>query len=138
MKDDTSNVMTPFDCYTATNTLQLLKILIPFLPPSNQRMMAVYVRFSELQHIFSSFRNMKQRPLSPENILDGMKPYLSDTDLETFDQMSNMMNMMSMMQEMQSMTDGNFDPMSMMAGMFTQEENTEHQKEGETDDRLDK
>jgi hypothetical protein len=131
MNDDTSNVMTPFDCYTATSTLQLLKILIPFLPPSNQRMMAVYVRFSELQHIFSSFRNMKQCHPTPENIFDGMKPYLSGPDLETFDQMSNMMNMMSMMQEMQSMVGEDFDPMSMMAGMFAQEENTKYEKEGE-------
>ena len=48
------------------------------------------------------------------------------------------MSMVNMMQEMQSMTDGDFDPMSMMAGMFAQEENTEYKKEGETHDGLDK
>ena len=70
------------------------------------------------------------------DIFDGLKPYLSPSDLESFDQMQNMMNMMSMMQEMQNMSDMGFDPMSMM-GMFAQEEHTESQKEGETIDGLD-
>ena len=79
---------------------------------------------------------MRQRASSPEDIFDGLKPYLSPSDLESFDQMQNMMSMMSMMQEMQNMSGMDFDPMSMM-GMFAQEEHTESQKEGETNVGLD-
>ena len=46
--------------------------------------------------------------------------------------MMNMMSMMSMVQEMQNMSEGDFDPMSMMAGMFAQDDHTETQKEGES------
>ncbi len=131
MKDDFSHIMTPFDQYISNQSLQMTKLLIPFLPPQSQRMIAVYVKFLEFRHTLSFFRNMRRFASSPEDIFDGLKPYLSPSDLESFDQMQNMMNMMSMMQEMQNMSDMDFDPMSMM-GMFAQEEHTEWQKEGET------
>ena len=136
MNDDFSHMMTPFDQYISTQSLQMTKLLIPFLPPQSQRMIAVYVKFLEFRHTLSSFRNMRRNFSSPEDIFDGLKPYMSPADLESFDQMQNMMSMMSMMQEMQNMSDMDFDPMSMM-GMFAQEEHTEPQKEGETIDGLD-
>ena len=124
--------MTPFDSYIANSSLQMTKLIIPFLPPQSQRIIAVYVKFLELQHTFSFFRSMRQKEYSPEELLESIKPYMSPSDLESFDQMLNMMNMMSMVQEMQNMSDGDFDPMSMMAGMFAQDDNTNIQKEGET------
>ena len=136
MNDDFSHMMTPFDQYISNQSLQMTKLLIPFLPPQSQRMIAVYVKFLEFRHTISFFRNMRQRTSSPEDVFDGLKPYLSPSDLESFDQMQNMMNMMSMMQEMQNMSGMDFDPMSMM-GMFAQEEHTESQKEGETNVGLD-
>lgn len=132
MNDDFSHLMTPFDEYISTQSLQMTKLLIPFLPPRSQRMMAVYVKFIELQRTLSSFRNMKQKANSPEDILNSMKPYMSSSEAESFDQMLNAMSMMSMMQEMQNMQGDDFDPMSMMTGMFAQDINTEPQKEGET------
>lgn len=137
MNDDFSQMMTPFDQYISTQSLQMTKLLIPFLPPQSQRMIAVYVKFMEFRHTISFFKNMRRSASSPEDVFDGLKPYLSTSDLESFDQMKNMLNMMSMMQEMQNMSDIDFDPMSMMAGMFTQEEHTESKKEGETIDGLD-
>lgn len=136
MNDDFSYIMTPFDQYITTQSLQMTKLMIPFLPPQSQRMIAVYVKFLEFQHTLSFFRSMKQKNYSPEDIFDGIKPYLSPSDIESFDQMQNMMSMMSMMQEMQNMSDSDFDPMSMM-GMFAQENNTNPQKEGENHDGLD-
>ena len=137
MNNDFSQVMTPFDQYISTESLQMTKLLIPFLPPRSQRMMAVYVKFMEFQHTLSSFRNMRQKSGSPEDILDGIKPYLSQSNLESVDQMMNMMSMMNMMQEMQNMSDMDFDPMSMMTGMFAQDDKTEPEKEGESHDGLD-
>ena len=82
----------------------------------------------------SFFRGMQSKCHTPEDMFDSLKPFLSPSDLESFDQMQNMMNMMSMMQEMQNMPDMDFDPMSMMTGMFTQEDNTNAQEEGEMND----
>lgn len=39
------NQMTPFDCRIATQSLQLTKLIIPYLPQETQRIMAVYVKF---------------------------------------------------------------------------------------------
>ena len=137
MNDDFSHRMTPFDEYISNQPLQMMKLFIPFLPPQNQRIFAVYIKFLELRHTLSFFRGMRQKDQSPENIFDMMKPYMSSSDAESLDQMMNMMSMMSMMQEMQNMSDGEFDPMSMMAGMFAQDDNTRPQEEGEEIDRLD-
>lgn len=131
MNDEFSNIMTPFDQYISTSSLQMTKLLIPFLPPQGQRMLAVYVKFMEFQNTLSFFRGMRQKQNSPEDILSSMKPYMSASDQESFDQM---MNMMSMAQEMQNMSDADFDPMSMMAGMFAQDDDTDFQKEGERND----
>lgn len=134
MDDNFSHRMTPFDEYISNQPLQMLKLLIPFLPPRNQRMFAVYVKFLELRHTLSFFQGMRQREHSPENIFDAIKPYMSPSDAESFDQMMNMVSMMNMMQEMQNVSDESFDPMSMMAGMFAQEDDTVVQKEGELHD----
>lgn len=118
MNDDISHQMTPFDEYICNQSLQMMKLMIPFLPPQNQRMFAIYIKFQELQYTLSSFRRMRQCHRTPEDILHTLKPYLSSADLESFEQMQNMMEMMSMMQEMQEM----------------QDEHDHSQKEGETND----
>ena len=132
MNDNFSHLMTPFDQYISTQSLQMTKLLIPFLPPQSQRMMAVYVKFFEFRHTIAFFRSMQQKQHSPDDILNSIKPYMSSYDMESFDQMMNMMNMMSMMQEMQNMSDMDFDPSTMMMGMFAQDDNNEFQKEGES------
>lgn len=132
MNEDNTYIMTPFDQYISTESLQMTKLLIPFMPPKSQRMMAVYVKFLELRHTLSFFHNMKCKDSSPEEIMNAIKPYMSSSDIESFDQMQNMMEMMSMMQEMQNMPDMDFDPMSMMTGMFAQDNDTELQEEGES------
>ena len=138
MSNDFSQLMTPFDQYISNQSLQMTKLLIPFMPPNAQRMMAVYVKFLEFRHTISSFHTMRQKQNSPEDILNSLKPYMSSDDAESFDQMMNMMSMMSMAQEMQNMNGMDFDPMSMMTGMFAQETDIEPQKEGEQIDGLDK
>lgn len=136
MNDDFSQLMTPFDHYISNQSLQMTKLLIPFMPPSAQRMMAVYVKFLEFRYTLSSFHTMRQKMNSPEDILNSLKPYMSSSDVESFDQAMNMMSMMSMVQEMQNMSDMDFDPMSMMAGMFAQDTDTPPQKEGDEYDGL--
>lgn len=145
MKDDFSHMMTPFDQSISTWSLQMTKLLIPFLPPQSQRMMAVYVKFMEFQNTLSFFRGIKQKRNSPEDVFEGLKPYLPQSTLESYENLMNMMSMVNMFQEMQ----GTSDPMSMMAdmltpeqqdmfqmyqGMFTQENNTEQPKEGDSHD----
>ncbi len=130
MNDDFSHRMTPFDVYISNQSLQMLKLMVPFLPSQNQRMFAVMIKFFELRHTLSHFRGMRQKDGTAEDILGAMKPFMSPSDADSFDQMMSMMDMMNMMQEMQNMQGEAFDPMSMMTGMFAQDDNTESQKEG--------
>ncbi len=148
MNDDFSQIMTPFDQSISSHSLQLIKLLIPFLPPQSQRMIAVYVKFIEFQHTLSFFRVMRQRDL------DDLKSYLPRSAMESYDNILNMMNMVNMMNMFQDMqnssdTESEFDPMSMMKdmltpeqqdmfqmyqGMFAQDIETQQQKEGDTHD----
>lgn len=48
-QDDASNVMT-FDALYTTNQMQKLKVLLPYLEPSMQKHLAVYIKYMELQY----------------------------------------------------------------------------------------
>jgi len=148
MNDDFSQFMTPFDQSISNHSLQLIKLLIPFLPPQSQRIIAIYVKFMEFQHTLSFFQVMKQRDW------EDLKSYLPRSAMEAYDNILNMMNMVNMMNMFQDMqnssdTEAEFDPMSMMKdmltpeqqdmfqmyqGMFAQDIETQQQEEGDTHD----
>ena len=118
MQDDFSQMMTPFDLSVSSRSLQITKLLLPFLPPKSQRIIAIYIKFIEFQNTLTTFSGICNSSSDP---MEEFKKFLPSSTLETYD---NIMNMMSMMQYMQEMTD-DFDPMSMMADMFDT-----NQKEG--------
>ena len=111
MKDDFSQMMTPFDLSISSKALQITKILIPFLPPKSQRMMAIYVKFMEFQNTLSFFKGI---PKSNSDLMDEIKNMLPKNTLETYENMMNIMSMVDMFQEM----DIDFDPMSMILIIF--------------------
>ena len=127
--NDEPHPMTPFDQYVSTSSMQMIKLAIPFLPPNNQRALAVYVKFMELRHTLFFFENMKQHAHSIDSILETVRPYMSADESDSLDQMMGMMSMMQMMQEMQQEPDGVWPPF--------QGENTENKEEGDTDESLD-
>lgn len=124
MDDWNINQMTPFDQQTSTNTLQLLKLFIPYLPPQSQRMFAIYIKFLEFQHTLSFFRSFRQKTFSTQDIIQDLKPYMPPSASESIDNLLNMMSMMELFQGMYSSDDqGNeFDPMSMMKNMLSPEQ----------------
>lgn len=124
MEDWNINQTTPFDRRTTTQTLLITKLLIPYLPPETQRIMAIYVKFVEFQNTFSSFQAFGQKSHSTQDIIQELKPYMPSSACESIDNLMNMMSMMEMFQSFQeaSGVDGDFDPMSMMQGMLTPEQ----------------
>ena len=123
MENWNPNQMTPFDCRVATESLQLTKLLIPYLPPQAQRVMAIYVKFAEFQNVFSSFQTFKQTSRSTQDIFEELKPYMPPSANESIDNFMNMMSMMDLFQNIKESSDSpfDFDPMSMMQSMFTSE-----------------
>ncbi len=88
--DDFSQIMTPFDLSISSPTLQMIKLLIPFLPPQNQRMIAIYIKFIEFQNTFSHFRGFCNSDSDPFMELMKIMPQ------SAMDSYENIMNMMSM------------------------------------------
>lgn len=144
MEDWTINQMTPFDRRIATQSLQLTKLLIPYLPRETQRIIAIYVKFMEFQNTWSSFRAFRQKSHTTQDIFQELRPYMPPSTCDSIDNIMNMMSMMEMMQYMQN-TDSDdssgfgFDPMQMMQGMLTPEQqemfdmyNTMFSAEGDT------
>lgn len=142
---------TPFDRQFTTSSLLLTKLLIPYLPPETQRVMAIYVKFTELSHTLSSFQTFRQTSRNAQDIMQGFKPYLPPSVCESIDNFENIMSMMELFQSFQnsSDSDSDFDPMSMMKEMLTPEQQnmfemyntmfdtetkSETPKGGETDD----
>ncbi|MEE1314761.1 MAG: hypothetical protein UHS49_03225 [Faecalimonas sp.] len=114
--------ITPFDRALSMESLLWMKLLIPYLPPDTQRMMAIYVRFSELQYTFSSFQGFRRTSHEPMDMFQEFRPFLRPSDCEAIDNLLNMLSMMEMMQEFQDTEGADFDPMSMMSGMFGSEQ----------------
>ncbi len=150
MDNWTSDKMTPFDRSLRIDSLLWIKLFIPYLPPETQRMMAIYVRFAEFQHTFSSFHAFKRTSHDPMDMFQEMRPFMSPSVCETFDNLMNMMSMMEMMKEFQNKDSeggsgdcSGFDPMSMLAGMLNPEQQEMFElfnsmnAGGETDAQLD-
>ncbi len=138
------NQMTPFDCQIATQSLQLTKLIIPYLPQETQRIMAIYVKFMEFQNTWSSFHAFKQKAHTTQDIIQELKPYMPPSACDSIDNLMNMMSMMEMFQSFQqnSEDDSDIDPMEMMQSMLTPEQqsmfemyNTMFSSEGEESEK---
>ena len=130
MEQNPPKPMTPFDNLVTPPFLYTLKLLLPYTPPSMQRFFGIYIKFLELHHTMEYFQGFSSS--SPSNILEGLKPYMEPAEKEMMEQMSSMMNMMEMVRGMQSMSEGAsdsssqgfgaFNPMDMMKGMLSPEQ----------------
>lgn len=121
--------MTPFDSLVTPHPLYLMKLLLPYVPPAFQRMLACYIKFSEFQYTLDHFQGFASAE-ETSHILNDLKPYMDPGEQEMMEQMESMMNMMEMVQGMQemasSMSDSDFDgaafsgfdPMEMLKSML--------------------
>ena len=127
MEQNPPKPMTPFDSLITPPFLYTLKLLLPYIPSSMQRFLGIYIKYLELRRAMEYFQGFTSNP-QPRDILDGLKPYMSPAEKEMMEQMSGMMNMMEMVQNMQAMSDSSsqgmagFNPMDMMKGMLTPEQ----------------
>lgn len=121
MDDWNFKQMTPFDCQMISQSLQITKLLIPYLPPQTQRIIAIYVKYMEFQNTLSSFHTFRQKVHDAKDIIQELKPYMPPSACDSIENIQNMMNMMEMFQSFQETTDNesNFDPMSMMKDMLS-------------------
>lgn len=141
MEEKTTDKMTPFDRLISSTDLQLMKLIIPYTPLANQYILAIFVKFLELNrtiHFFHQTRpniyaqTFEKSVSSPFDIIDEIRPYLSETERNSIDSILNVFNMMQMVETMEKMSSQNngqsedepFNPMDMVKEMLTPEQQT--------------
>lgn len=97
--------MTPFDDLVTLPHIYTLKLLLPYTPPSMQRMLGIFLKFQELQQALSHFYGFGKVTSDPYDMVDVLKDYMSSEEQEMMEQMEMMMNMMEMMKDMPDMSD---------------------------------
>ena len=70
-----SKPMTPFDKSVTPSYLYKLKLFLSFLPPSTQRFLAVYIKFSEFRYTMDYFRGLPFHAFSFQSIGE-LAPYM--------------------------------------------------------------
>ena len=102
-------VMTPFDESLTNDFLQLVKIILPYLPDHVQRIAGIYVKLTELMNAFYCFQppyyhnrrgRLRKQEKDPGSMFEAIVPYLSPEKREMFDSFSGIWQMMEMMKEM--------------------------------------
>lgn len=79
-------VMTPFDESLTNDFLQLVKIILPYLPDHVQRIAGIYVKLTELMNAFYCFQppyyhnrrgRLRKQGKDPGSMFEAVVPYLS-------------------------------------------------------------
>lgn len=122
MAENGQEKVAAFDTLFTTNYIQMLKILLTYMEPSQQKSIAVYIKFMELQYTISFFNTHPASAL-PEfshedsfnaiKLCDELSPLCSHTQQESLKRMKDMYQNFTNMQEMMQM-------MQMMKEMFPQ------------------
>ena len=100
--------MTPFDQMVTDDMLQVVKLMIPYLPYRMQRMAGIYAKLTELQNAISYFQppydsrsgRLRQKELRLDSLREELLSYLPPEAGEMMENLSQMMEMMEMMQGM--------------------------------------
>lgn len=106
-----------FDALFTNNQIQICKILLPYLEPSMQKSLAIYIKFMEFQHTityFNAYPNACMPASSCEDtnqICNEILPFCSGTQKKQVEQMANMFTNMKNMREM-------METVNMMKEMF--------------------
>ena len=104
--------MTPFDNMVTPPFLYTLKLMLPYTPPSTQRMLGIYIKFLELRYTLSHFNGFGNADSS--RLFDLLMDYMGPEEQEMMEQMEMLMNMMEMMQGQPDMPDMS----DFLGGMF--------------------
>lgn len=144
-REDASSVMA-FDALYTTNQIQKLKVLLPYIEPSMQKHLAVYIKYMELQYTMNFIKRHDStlcgcelsQPDKPDlrKLCRELCLYSTPEEIRQLEQIQNIIQTMETMQEMsQTMSamqeifpDMNMD--SLFAGPLSGTEKTGDNTEG--------
>lgn len=142
MEKNMPGPMTPFDELVTSPELQIIKLLIPYMPSSGRQILAALVKYTELQKAVRLFRSggrfrevhifEKDRTNTPTDMLEQIRPYLSTQQSSSLDMIIRMQEMMPLIEmlrtsETMSGNSGNgsgagIDFTDLLAAMLTPEQ----------------
>ena len=120
-----------FDTLYTSNQMQMLKVILPYMQPQMQQMIAVYIKLNEL---IIAFRFSKGTTCSPSSkkefdlssLLKDLSPFMSDSEKEMANQFvsmqENMEQFKQMSEMMQMMNDMGGSPESMLQNYLSEEQ----------------
>lgn len=137
MTENGQEKIVAFDTLFTTNQIQKLKILLTYVEPAQQKLIAVYIKFLELQYTITFFQNYpcslgkfpKEDGFNANKLCDEILPFCTSSEQQMLNNMKNMYqnfaNMQEMMQMVQMMKDlfpegdnpMNGDPTAMFSGL---------------------
>ena len=116
MADNNQDGIAIFDTIFTNNRICMMKVVLPFLPPSFQKSIAIYIKYLELQYtmqyfakhssgIFTGQNEAGSHTPAPDVVWEKLLPYCSPTEKENVKQMRNMMQTFRSMKDMMEMID---------------------------------
>lgn len=114
MKNKTPFPMTPFDMLVVPEHLHIMKLFLPYLPSGTQKLLAVWIKYVELQNTITYFRNFprlgmgeytSQKQVNAMEIFEELRPYMKEEEADQIDMAISAMSMMEMMNASGSATD---------------------------------
>lgn len=97
------STLTPFDNMTQTREMQMLKTILPYMKGEQKKEFAILIKYMELQntiHVFSqeekvmSMCSVDETNNSVFAMLNDLRQFCSEKELETLDMLTNMFSMM--------------------------------------------
>lgn len=103
-----------FDTLFTNNHICMMKLLLPILPPSRQKTLAIYIKYQELQYTLQYFTRHPSGFYIPgtsgnngspdfNTLFENLLPYCTPGEKENISQVRNMLNSFRNMQEMLEM-----------------------------------
>lgn len=151
MEKKSTTPLSPFDELTIPSELQLLKLILPYTPVTDQKMLGILIKFLELEYTIDFFQHCTLKlhsqttdaPVSFSNIISEIAPYLSKRDSQMLASVQNILNILEMMQTFQDTS--STSPADLFSGMLSPEQQemfqmyqTMFQQEGDSqNERMD-
>ena len=151
MEKKSTTPLSPFDELTIPSELQLLKLILPYTPVTNQKMLGILIKLLELEYTIDFFQHCTLKlhsqttdaPVSFSNIISEIAPYLSNRDSQMLASVQNILNILEMMQTFQDTS--STSPADLFSGMLSPEQQemfqmyqTMFQQEGDSqNERMD-
>ena len=119
-----------FDCTYTSNHIRMLKILLQYIPKQFQKHLIIYIKFLELQHVFTSrstpprfntcecaeCNNSSSESSDFTSMIHELLPYCNSREEQQFKQIENMMNQFEQMKSMMEMLEMIKDMKEMFGG----------------------